>query len=172
VIAARTYVLDANVFIEAKRRYYAFDLCPGFWESLIWHHSRRRVYSIDRVKTELMIGGDDLTEWVKKVISKDCFLPTDDETVQRWFAQMVEWVQSRQQYLHQAKADFAAKADGWLIALAKARGFALVTHEEAAPEARKTVPIPNVSHEFDVQYVNTFQMLRELATSFHWKAPG
>jgi hypothetical protein len=25
-----TYVLDANVFIEAARRYYAFDLAPPF----------------------------------------------------------------------------------------------------------------------------------------------
>jgi len=25
------YILDANVFIEAYKRYYAFDLCPGFW---------------------------------------------------------------------------------------------------------------------------------------------
>ena len=26
------YLLDSNVFIEAKNRYYAFDICPGFWE--------------------------------------------------------------------------------------------------------------------------------------------
>ena len=26
------HVLDANVFVEAHRRYCAFDLCPGFWE--------------------------------------------------------------------------------------------------------------------------------------------
>ncbi len=26
------YLFDANVFIEAKNRYYAFDICPGFWE--------------------------------------------------------------------------------------------------------------------------------------------
>jgi hypothetical protein len=172
VTAAKTYVLDANVFIEAKRRYYAFDLCPGFWESLIWHHGRSRVYSIDRVKAELMLGGDDLTEWVKKAISRDCFLPTDDQIVQRWFAQMVEWVQAEQQYLLQAKTDFAMKADGWLIALAKAKGSVLVTHEDLAPEAKRKVPIPNVCEKFNVPYVDTFQMLRELATSFHWEAPG
>lgn len=28
------YLLDTNVFIEAKNRYYAFDLAPGFWEGL------------------------------------------------------------------------------------------------------------------------------------------
>lgn len=25
------YLLDTNVLIEAKNRYYAFDLAPGFW---------------------------------------------------------------------------------------------------------------------------------------------
>ncbi|PMD04330.1 DUF4411 family protein, partial [Brevibacterium paucivorans] len=25
------YLLDANVLIEAKNRYYAFDIAPGFW---------------------------------------------------------------------------------------------------------------------------------------------
>lgn len=28
------YLLDANVFIEAKNRYYGFDLAPGFWDWL------------------------------------------------------------------------------------------------------------------------------------------
>ncbi|MBF0436614.1 MAG: DUF4411 family protein [Magnetococcales bacterium] len=24
------FLLDSNVFIEAKNRYYGFDICPGF----------------------------------------------------------------------------------------------------------------------------------------------
>ena len=45
-----TYVLDANVFIEAARRYYAFDLAPKFWESLVLHAADGRIQSIDRIK--------------------------------------------------------------------------------------------------------------------------
>ena len=26
------YLLDANVFIEAKNHYYRFEVCPAFWE--------------------------------------------------------------------------------------------------------------------------------------------
>jgi hypothetical protein len=26
------YVLDANIFIEAKQRYYGLDFCPAFWD--------------------------------------------------------------------------------------------------------------------------------------------
>ena len=29
------YLLDANPFIEAKNRYYGFDICPGFWTAII-----------------------------------------------------------------------------------------------------------------------------------------
>ena len=39
-----TYVLDANVFIEASRRYYAFDLAPRFKQgsSLLLAHNGKR----------------------------------------------------------------------------------------------------------------------------------
>lgn len=28
------YLVDANVLIKAKNRYYAFDIAPGFWKWL------------------------------------------------------------------------------------------------------------------------------------------
>ena len=27
-----TYLLDSNVFIQAKNLYYGFDFCPAFWD--------------------------------------------------------------------------------------------------------------------------------------------
>ena len=30
-----TYLLDANVFIQAKNQYYGFDIVPAFWAWLI-----------------------------------------------------------------------------------------------------------------------------------------
>ncbi len=56
--------------------------------------------------------------------------------------------------------------DGWLIAYAKVNGHIVVTHEEMAPRAKKTVPIPNVCIQFGVDYCNTFTMLRELQVRF------
>jgi len=44
------YVLDTNVFVQAHRRHYAFDICPGFWDCLIHHHQTGRIVSIDRVR--------------------------------------------------------------------------------------------------------------------------
>jgi hypothetical protein len=45
-----------------------------------------------------------------------------------------------------------------------------VTHEEYAPEAKRKVPMPNLCIEFDVEYCNTFAMLRELSAQFVLKS--
>ena len=55
-----TFVLDANIFIEAHRRYYGLDFCPGFWESLAHFAGQGRLLSIDRVYRELEKGRDAL----------------------------------------------------------------------------------------------------------------
>ena len=164
-----TYLLDANVFIEAHRRYYAFDLCPGFWESIVWNHAQKRIYSIDRVLLELREGEDELSEWAVNPLPSGFFLSTSEQTVINWFGQMQSWAQSQGQFSDEAKAEFAAKADCWLIAYAKANEHIVVTHEEIAPDVSKRIPIPNVCHAFDVNYVNTFEMLRDLNVNFIWK---
>ncbi|MBK1704521.1 DUF4411 family protein [Halochromatium glycolicum] len=70
--ATKAFVLDANVFIEAHRRYYGFDLCPGFWACLDHHHAGARLLSIDRVRGELQ-GGDALAQWVKHTAPDSLF---------------------------------------------------------------------------------------------------
>ena len=59
------YLLDTNVFIEAKNRYYRPSLCPGFWKLL--RQQSNKGLSIDMVKNELLAGEDDLAEWVRKL---------------------------------------------------------------------------------------------------------
>ena len=56
MMAERSYIVDSDVFITAKNLYYAFDLCPGFWTSVVHHHREGRVFSIDRVRSELIAG--------------------------------------------------------------------------------------------------------------------
>jgi Domain of unknown function (DUF4411) len=45
------YLLDANVFIEAKKRWYGFDFCPGFWAWLDSENKQGKVFSIERSPT-------------------------------------------------------------------------------------------------------------------------
>ena len=74
---------------------------------------------------------------------------------------MVDWVFA-QPFAGHAKMTFADVADGWVIAYASVNGLTFVTHEEHAPDAKKSVPMPNVCLHFGVPYVNTFEMLEEL----------
>ena len=160
-----TYVLDANVFIEAARRYYAFDLAPIFWESLVHHAANGRIQSIDRVKEELERGNDELATWVREHFS-DAFASTDEVDIIGSYREVMGWVQAQDQFSDAAKADFATGADGWLVAYARSEGRIVVTHELPAIDARRKVPIPNVCEAFGVTYVDTFAMLRELGVRF------
>jgi hypothetical protein len=164
------YVLDANVFIEAQRRYYAFDLCPGFWECLLHHHHAARIISVDRVRDEIS-PGDELETWAKTTAPGGFFASTADAAVVQHFMAIMQWVQSQAQFKVEARAEFAQVADGWLVAYARAYGGIVVTHEEYAPDARKRVKIPNVCKQFEVAYTDTFAMLRDLQARFDWTAP-
>ena len=166
------FVLDANVFIQAHRRYYSFDICPGFWNSLLHYEQAGRLCSIDHVHKELLAGGkgDILENWVKSNTPDTFFASTQTKEVAGHFAAIMQWVVHEQpQFKSEAKDEFARVADGWLVAYAAAHGFTVVTHEEYNPENKKKVLIPNVCKQFKVPCVNTFQMLRALQVQLDWK---
>ena len=167
--AEARFVLDANVFIQAHRAYYAFDVCPGYWKALLAHHDGAGLCSVDRIRGELLAGKDALADWVAGSVPKTFFADTDDPVITGLFGQMMAWVQSRPQFSAAAKAEFASKADGWLVAYARALGCTVVTLEIANPNVQRKVPIPNVCDAFGVEYTNTFDMLRALATQFEWQ---
>ncbi|MGW8256063.1 MAG: DUF4411 family protein [Thermoguttaceae bacterium] len=112
------FLLDANVLMEAHKRYYSFDLCPGFWKAMILQHQAGRIFSIDRVKQEIAEGKDKLHKWTLQKLAKTFFKKTDRKSIIECFTQIVLWVQSEVQYKLEAKAEFAKVADGWLIACA------------------------------------------------------
>ncbi len=169
-MAGPVFVLDANVFFEAKNRYYAFDLGTSFWDSLVNLAANGRVESIDRIKKELLRGRDnpkegedpdELAVWVKGDFAQ-AFVSTDEKDVIRSYADVMNWVDQQTRFTDAAKAKFAGGADGLLVAYAMARGRVVVTHEQPAPESKNEVKIPDVCLAFNVRPVDTFQMLREL----------
>lgn len=166
--AVARYIVDSDVFITGKNLYYAFDICPGFWAGVIRHHREGRIYSIDRVKSELLAGRktEDLVQWVKNDLPAGFFLDTDDEEVPSAYTDVMLWVQRSPQYFDNAKAQFATGADGWLVAYARTHNAIVVTNEQPRSEAKSRVPLPNVCEQFGVTYTNTFLMLKELAVRF------
>lgn len=147
--------------MEAAKHYYAFDLAPGFWETLARFASQGRIRSVDPVKVELVRGGGYLAKWASNDFAH-AFASIDDQNVFQEYERIIEWVENQNQFFDAAKAQFAKGADGWLIAYAKVNGYVVVTLEVLNPAIKRKVPIPNICQEFHVPYVDTFEMLKDL----------
>lgn len=156
------YLLDANVFMQAKNLHYGFDFCPAFWEWLITQNAAGRVFSIEKVEDEILAGDDDLSLWARER-GTGFFLPPDDKAV-ACFPVVSEWVLS-QHYQPAAVSTFLQIADYYLISQAKAMGAVVVTHEKPA-NTLKTVKIPNVCIGLDIKCVTPYEMLRREKARF------
>ncbi|WP_130873699.1 DUF4411 family protein [[Pseudopropionibacterium] massiliense] len=151
------YLVDANVLIEAKNRYYAFDIAPGFWKWLDQAHGRGTVFSIEKVGEELGRRDDELAEWAKK--HREFFLPIDQWTT-LFFTKLSDWAQT-QSFTQAALDEFSTDAaDYLLVAFAAAHVCTVVTHETPGSGSRKRVKIPDACQALEVKWVNTFEMLR------------
>lgn len=159
-----THVLDANVLIEAYRRYYAFDLAPKFWVELIGHFSAGSIGSIDKVRAEILRGSDDLATWVGTNASG--FVPSTDADTVNEYRNIISWAMANGQYTAQAKSELAAVADGWIVAYAKAKGCIVTTMEVPSPLSRNRIKIPEICNQFSVPFMTTYDMLRQLGIQF------
>jgi hypothetical protein len=171
---AKLYVADSDVFITAKNRYYAFDICPGFWKCVVRRHGDGRLCSIDRVKSELLTGRktEDLVVWATNEVPNSFFRGVDDDAVATKYTEIMLWAQRNPRFFDFAKAKFAAGADGWLVAFAVVHDAIVVTNEQPAPVSRRDIKLPDVCDQFGVAYRDTFQMLRDLAVQFDWGGAG
>ncbi|MCF7981158.1 MAG: DUF4411 family protein [Pseudomonadales bacterium] len=166
-----SYIIDSDVLITAKNSYYAFDLCPGFWDSLLVQHRAGHAFSLDRNRQELLQGRDDdnLVKWVHRSVPANFFLSSDNAEVVANYTDVMLWIQRNPQYFDGAKAKFATGADGWLVAYAKANSCVVVTLEESRPESRNQIKLPDVCRQFNVVYQDVFTMLRELNVQFNYE---
>ncbi|MCE2507864.1 MAG: DUF4411 family protein [Nitrosopumilaceae archaeon] len=149
------YVLDTNVFIEAKDYYYMFDVCPGFWEWLVKRNGDGSVYSVQAVNDELQKGSDKLAEWANER-GGEFFLHPNAST-----ARALETVASevrRMDYEESAVNGFFNTADYHLVAEAYAKKYTVVTREAKSNSAR-LVKIPNVCDKLQITCIGPFEML-------------
>jgi hypothetical protein len=151
------YLLDSNVFIEAKNRHYGFDFCPGFWDRVDRAHAAGTVFSVDSVKIELLSGNDDLTTWAQQRPRAFFVLP-DAATVPSLRATST-WATGAG-YEPAAVTTFLQNADYYLVGQAHAGQHVVVTHEVVS-SSPKRIKIPDACLALGVRYANPFQMLRQ-----------
>lgn len=154
------YWLDSNVFIEGEKGPYGFDIVPRFWHVLDDLIIAHRVSCPVLVYDELQSVQDDLSKWAKERRRTNLFVQPS-EAVQQTFQEVVTHVMRRYPD-NQSRRRFMNRADPWVIAHAIAQGGSVVTLEGEAPDTSRRVKIPNVCSHFNVTYINTYQMLREL----------
>ena len=169
-----SYIIDSDVLITAKNRYYAFDLCPGFWDSLLALYHSGWVRSLDRVRQELLQGSDDdaIVKWIHDSVPGGFFESCDNAAVASAYTDVMLWVQRNYQFIDNAKAKFATGADGWLVAYSMTHDCTVVTLEESRPESRNQIKLPDVCMQFNVPYVDVFSMLRSLRVQYHFTEKG
>jgi predicted nucleic acid-binding protein len=156
------YLLDTNIFIQAKNLHYGFDFCPAFWEWLTDRNAGGRVASIDKVGDELQAGGDDLSDWAS-ARGRAFFLSPDDPVVPA-LGRVSAWATS-QTYEAAAIATFLQVADYWLVAHALAHDFIVVTHEVPSDSTRK-IKIPNACIGLCLTCISPYEMLRRERARF------
>jgi hypothetical protein len=149
------YLLDSDVFIQAKNLHYGFDFCPAFWAWIDEAHAAGTVFSIEKVGDELKSGADELATWATR--RPGLFLKPDSAFIPSLQA-VSQWASSGA-YSAAAVGTFLQVADYYLIAQAHAHQHTVVTHEVVAHGTKK-FKIPNACIDLGVKCMTPFEMLR------------
>ncbi|WP_116964352.1 DUF4411 family protein [Fastidiosibacter lacustris] len=157
------YLLDSNTFIEAKNKYYRPTIFCEYWRWLSDSYKEFAVASIESVKDELKEGNDYLSEWA--ATNNFFFLPVSDIETQSNYIQIIDSIY-KSGYKRAACDDFIEGADPWLIAKAMTLKATVVTHERLNLNSKRKVLIPNMCREFQVSYIDTYDLLETLEVKF------
>ncbi|WP_140919054.1 DUF4411 family protein [Limnobaculum xujianqingii] len=163
-----SYLIDANIFIQAQSDYYCFDLCPGFWDFMGSKFVDGQLISIRNVFDELQKRDDEVCTWSKNI--KQFFQNVDDRETQRYFGDIANYVQK--EYIPRHKnslphiQSFLSVADPWIIAKAKATDSIVVTHEVRDKNNGCKPKIPDICDYFNVKTIRTNELLRNFQVQF------
>lgn len=156
------YLLDANVFMQAKNLHYGMDFCPAFWDWLVERNTLGTVISIEKVGDEITAGHDDLATWAAG--RGAAFFLKPDTAMLPALSKVSAWA-TGQSYDAAAVGTFLMVADYYLVAHALAHGHVIVTHEVASTSTRK-IKIPDACIGLGIKCMTPFEMLRHERARF------
>ena len=156
------YLLDANVFIQAKNLHYGLDFCPAFWEWLLESNAAGKVFSIEKVGDEVAAIEDELSEWAEP-LGPGFFLRPDAAVVPS-LAAVSGWAGGGG-YEPAAVSTFLQVADYYLVAQAHAAQWTVVTHEVPSASKRK-IKVPDACIGIGIKCMTPYEMLRRERARF------
>ena len=155
------YIIDSNIFIQAKNRDYPFDFFPGIWNWFDRQISSREFLLLKPVYDELISGNDSLAEWVTQHRS---YVTDLNEGCYRQIGIIVEHVRTTYpdpKYW----PGFLDVADAKLIAYATANQSVIVTNELAKIGCKKP-KIPAVSAAVGVKCLSLLELFQATQPKF------
>lgn len=165
----KSYLVDTNIFIQAKNFHYQFGFCTQFWQWIEAAHESGVVASISKVHKELKEGRPTCPArvWADR-LPKPFF--RDDERnagVMESYKKVMGWAwaeQGKGKFTLGAAQDFSQvqRADAFLVAAAVHYGCDVVTQESLKPPTgcMSTIQIPNAAQAFGVNTITIFDLLR------------
>ena len=159
------YLIDANSLIRPARAYYPFDFAPSFWQQLRPKISLDKIAVLDKVRDELLKGTDELSAWISD-LPNECILSTQDIQILQKYRDVLNFIQQSDQYSEAALRLWSREnvADPWLIAVAAAYDYTILSFEQSAGRitTRSNNPkLPDVARHFQVPYTSLFDMMRQ-----------
>ena len=147
-----TYCFDTSALLDAWNRNYPPDVFPQLWRDLATAIIAGAVVAPEEVGVELAKKDDSLHRWAKK--QRGLFCDLDDEQqrgvieVLGRFPRLIDTRRGR------------SGADPFVVALARQRGYVVVTGENNDGSVEKP-KIPTVCTAFNVRCVKTLEFIRE-----------
>jgi hypothetical protein len=152
------YLLDTNVFIEAKRRFYGLDFVPGYWDWLMREASSGSIRSIEKIAEEIGAQQDELSEWAANL--PDGFFLRPDPAFSAAFQRVSQWAISAG-FQQAAYSEFLDVADSFLVAQALAGQHTVITLEKpATTPSRKKIKVPDACAGLGVRCMTPYALMR------------
>jgi hypothetical protein len=149
------YCIDSSSLINAWGDYYRPRNFPSFWANLERLITVGRCVTCEEVREELDSGSDELKEWVRKqggfVVSYDHCQEQVVQDIMNTFPNIINLKKNR------------GWADPFVIALAKCRGYVVVTEEKLGEENAPRIPF--VCRKLGVRPID----LSDLIAAEDWK---
>ena len=168
---ANKLLIDTNSLITPYKRFYPFDLAPGFWDSMRKRIEDGSIIILDKVYDELTYVDDDLSKWISDIDNLNPLSHRNPEVIKK-YGEVLSHVQISGFYKIKALAEWsdAKVADPWLIAVASVYKYKIITFENPNGNLSKSAPsahpkIPDVGKVFDVECKTLFDVMRDLTFS-------
>jgi len=162
------YLLDANVLIDANRDYYRIGSVDEFWEWLVHHGEQGSIKIPEEIYEEIKAGKDDLAGWAKESETEAALKLAEEVNVD-----LVRKVSDEGYATDLSDIELEKmERDPFLIAYALVNPAerTIVTTENSKPSRqRANRHIPDVSKQFGIQSINTYELTKLLRFSTKWK---